>query len=644
MALVTTNIGIDPRIALIIVIYARYSTDEQSKQSIGDQIDSCKRWLKRNGINVKDIIPRYDEGVSGEKLGREGIDSVRELVRTHQCDVVLGVDVSRFFRDRSEPGKFAGMCVDHNVRFITAHDGVDTNDDKWEERIHNEAAKAAGTNETTSNRIQDASEARWEKGYAMGPLRPGYIRTPIDPNDHAKFDRGPYIDSIDPKTKPAIIQAFEDIGLGKDPKEVAEDLTEFVVPRVGNAKKPEWDSAAVKKLIKTTAYMGDETYKNAAARKTFSTGDHKAERTPKDKIWHRNIEPMVSPTTWRRANSALAARNRNPNPRLSGREHPHTNIPRNGRTPLSGHIFCSICGGAMIGQGRAEGGYRCGNALSGTCWNLASIDRDLTVAAIGRSVVDQLMSLDGAADAFANWTRELVEGRDDLDQRLRNLTASLRDVEAQIDRLSTAIAEHGDLKSLPAKLRDCEAKRTKFQDEIEILEVEVSRQLAPVDRSMILSTATSLATQLASDPTGSRLLRNLIGPVIAVPYNRIDCDLVVLRARFNLNLVALLPGDWKSYVMATDSDAGDHAVTSTAIEIKLHREPDPVIHAADALRLSRQKDPKLSAIQIAEALGISRRTTYDAIKLGKKIEAAGANEPYIELTVQPERASRWRAR
>jgi len=54
--------------------------------------------------------------------------------------------------------------------------------------------------------------------------------------------------------------------------------------------------------------------------------------------------------------------------------------------------------------------------------------------------------------------------------------------------------------------------------------------------------------------------------------------------------------------------------------------------------------PKLSGEQMAERLGTTRRTLYDAIKLGKLMEAQGLDEPYIELTEQPRQASRWRQR
>jgi hypothetical protein len=49
-----------------ILIYARYSTDEQRQQSILDQIDYCREFLDEQGVSLASVETLSDEGISGE--------------------------------------------------------------------------------------------------------------------------------------------------------------------------------------------------------------------------------------------------------------------------------------------------------------------------------------------------------------------------------------------------------------------------------------------------------------------------------------------------------------------------------------------------------------------------------------------------
>ncbi|KKL45244.1 hypothetical protein LCGC14_2357610, partial [marine sediment metagenome] len=98
---------------------------------------------------------------------------------------------------------------------------------------------------------------------------------------------------------------------------------------------------------------------------------------------------------------------------------------------------------------------------------------------------------------------------------------------------------------------------------------------------------------------------------------------------------ALLRGD---HVDLASSD-----LITEEIEIDLFDEPAPVRLANAALELSEQ-EPRLTGQQIAAVLGTTRRSCYDAIKLGTLMRERGLAEPYIELKGPPDTASRWRPR
>jgi len=61
---------------LRVLVYARFSTDEQNPSSIDDQVAYCRRFLESLGIHDAEITVLSDEGVSGELVSRPGINEV----------------------------------------------------------------------------------------------------------------------------------------------------------------------------------------------------------------------------------------------------------------------------------------------------------------------------------------------------------------------------------------------------------------------------------------------------------------------------------------------------------------------------------------------------------------------------------------
>lgn len=153
-----------------VLLYARYSTEDQNPRSIDDQFGLCKRWLAENGFKETEVTELSDEGISGECLSRPGIDKARTLIQSGKFDLVLGEEVSRFFRDRAEPFKLTGECIDNGTRLVAINDHVDTDRPGWERDLCRAADDHASSNEKTSARIKRAQDGRWENGYLMGSL------------------------------------------------------------------------------------------------------------------------------------------------------------------------------------------------------------------------------------------------------------------------------------------------------------------------------------------------------------------------------------------------------------------------------------------------------------------------------------------
>ncbi|KKM00151.1 hypothetical protein LCGC14_1807280, partial [marine sediment metagenome] len=351
----------DPRKdKLHIIIYARFSKEDQNQFSIDDQVALCKDWLDFNGLQAIEIVTESDEAISGEVLSRPGIDRVREMVRAGGCDLLITEEASRLFRDPAEPYKLAGECVDSDCRLICINDPVDTDQPGWERDLSRAADDHAASNEKTSFRVKRGALGRWRAGYAMSALVPGYKRRPIDPERHAETGRGPFRDEKNESWAPIIVGLYERVARGDPDWGIAAFLTASNFPRPCNANGREWTPKGFKSLVQNPAFKGLQQFRVTQNQKHYGSGKRRPVRSESDEIWTRPAPDLafVSPELWQQANDAISKKDlarRHP----KGRQSPLFRIPRDRRGPINGHFHCAVCRGRMIGQGRQAGGYRC---------------------------------------------------------------------------------------------------------------------------------------------------------------------------------------------------------------------------------------------------------------------------------------------
>lgn len=529
-----------------VVAYARYSTEEQNQLSIPDQFKACARGLERKGIKVAQVVYESDEGISGEVLNRAGIDRVREMVRSRRVDLVVAEEVSRFYRNRSEPHRLAGECIDHDVRLITINDQIDTNTPGWERNLSQAADEHASANDKTSLRIKRAYEGRWQDGYAMGPVVPGYVRVAVDPVRSNRTRRGPFVDQKDEKWTAVIKEMFERVARGDPLRSVAEFLSQKGLPPRVNCRATAWNDRGVKALIQNPLFKGQERYRKTFNQKHYASGRHVPRHSHPDDVMLRDMPHLahVDAVLWGEANDAITRRDRARH-HPKGADNPSFRVPRESRNPMSNHLFCSVCGGKMIGQGRDGGGYRCGNAFRGDCWNRATVSREPTHVAIFRAVTNALLGLTGAVDVLVEQVQSLHAEEGDVARKVSELEKQIRVTEQRVRDCGEALLGSPRSEFLSGQLAAAEKCKTELVIQLEALKAQSQLTANPPSRQEILDAIDAAVETLAgAGRDAGLLLRQLTTPIQAVPVQRIDCDLVCLRAKFRINLVSLLPSEW----------------------------------------------------------------------------------------------------
>ena len=85
------------------VIYARYSSDSQTEQSIEGQLRVCKEYAQKNDIVIVDTY--IDRAMSGTNDNRVAFQKMIKDSNNHQFSIVLVYKLDRFSINKCLCGK-----------------------------------------------------------------------------------------------------------------------------------------------------------------------------------------------------------------------------------------------------------------------------------------------------------------------------------------------------------------------------------------------------------------------------------------------------------------------------------------------------------------------------------------------------------
>lgn len=106
-------------------IYARLSNDDDEEMnSLLNQQETCHGFAEQHGYII--VGQSSDDNVSGMKFNRRGLDELTAAVDADKIDAVIVKDLSRLGRHRTQTALFIDYLREHQVRVISATEGVDT--------------------------------------------------------------------------------------------------------------------------------------------------------------------------------------------------------------------------------------------------------------------------------------------------------------------------------------------------------------------------------------------------------------------------------------------------------------------------------------------------------------------------------------
>ena len=100
------------------VIYARYSSDSQSEQSIEGQLHECQRFAERNDIYIVDTY--IDRAMTGKNDNRAAFQKMLHDSAKRQWQIVLVYKLDRFSRNKYETVIHKKTLRDNGVKLVSA--------------------------------------------------------------------------------------------------------------------------------------------------------------------------------------------------------------------------------------------------------------------------------------------------------------------------------------------------------------------------------------------------------------------------------------------------------------------------------------------------------------------------------------------
>lgn len=225
------------------VIYARFSSNRQTEQSIEGQIRECKKYAKQNDIK---IVKQYiDRAATGTNDKRQNFQQMLKDSKKQAWDYVLVYKIDRFSRNKYEIAKYKKTLKDNNIKLLSVTENIpDTPEGIILESILEGMAEYYSA-ELSQKVKRGHKESRLKGKHHGGPLLFGY----------KKKDNKVYINE---KEAPIIQYMYEQYAQGKNCRELAEELENKGIFYRG---KPFTQSTIIN-LLKNKCYIGIFVHKN----------------------------------------------------------------------------------------------------------------------------------------------------------------------------------------------------------------------------------------------------------------------------------------------------------------------------------------------------------------------------------------------
>ena len=411
-----------------VVIYARYSSDNQREESIEGQLRECRAYAKRNDMKI--IGSYIDRALSAKTDARPQFQKMIQDSNAHRFQFVLVWKLDRFSRNRFDSAYYKRALSKNNVKVISATEPISNTPEgiMLESMLEGMAEyySAELAEKVTRGHTDNALKCKFNGGSV--PL--GYR---INEERHYEPD---------PVMSPIVREVFERYAGGESIKELCADMNARGI-RTGYGRK--FVKSSFQNMLRNRRYLGEYRYRDIVTENAFPA---LIDQETFDKVQARM-----------KANKKAPARSKSDEDFI-----------------LTGKLVCGNCGALMVGDsGTSHTGatyyyYKCGHRKrkEGERCHMKAFRKELIESfvvkqALGYVLQDRVIAM--LADA-------LVENQKRENTHLPALQEELKKVNKKIDNIAAAIEEGIITQTTKERLTALEVQRDELQ--ISIFEEETS--------------------------------------------------------------------------------------------------------------------------------------------------------------------------
>ncbi len=369
------------------VIYARYSSHNQTEQSIEGQLHDGYEYAQRNGYTV--IAEYIDRALTGTKDNRPDFQRMIHDAEKKQFEYVIVWKLDRFARNRYDSAIYKAKLKKYGVRVLSVMENItDSPEGIILEGLLESMAEYYSAN--LSENIRRGQKESMAKGWYLGSPPPlGY-----KVEDHRLV--------ADERTAPLAREIFQRYADGESPRAIADDLNRRGLhTRRGHPFR----ISTFDGMLQSTTYIGKLVYSG--------------------QVVEGVADAIIDEAVFKRA---VARRERN-------RRAPAAKKAKT-RYLLQGKIFCGHCGSPMIGEcGRSRAGvvynyYTCATRKKSHTCRKKNEKKDFVEWYVCEQTVLYVLAPERirriAAAVVAEYEKEFSDaGAEDLEKAIRQIDADL---------------------------------------------------------------------------------------------------------------------------------------------------------------------------------------------------------------------------
>ena len=406
-----------------VVIYARYSSDNQREESIEGQIRECKAFAERKGYTVVNIYA--DRAISGKRADNR--PEFQQMITDSEnggFEAIIVWKIDRFSRNKYDSVIYKSKLNKNGVGVISATEPIDDSPEgKLMESIFegfSEYYVKELAVKTTRGMTENAIKGKFNGGFVTY----GYK---IDENGHFRKD---------PTAAPVVVDIFNRYADGETIRSIVEDLNNRGITNNGRR----FTYSTMSWLLKNERYIGKYTFK--------------------DTVNTEAIPPLISEEIFERCQRR----------RVTNKHKSASFIQVEEKYLLTGKIYCGHCGCSMSGvSGTSKSNatyryYQCMNSKKKKC-KKKPVKKDAIEGVVFRITISMLKD----KELVKKISAACYELQSEESTLLPALRKQLKQNKKEIQNIMKAVKAGLVTKSTKEELE-------RLEEEQENLELEIARE------------------------------------------------------------------------------------------------------------------------------------------------------------------------